>query len=70
MPSNLVHIGTADIDVSYNGVMSGKRNLRKLHTQYKRGNVSKREIDRLLGYGSHGGKKITQLWENRLGVSS
>jgi hypothetical protein len=49
-------------------VPSSKRELRKLFTQWKHGNISKRQIDTAMGLPQWGGKKITQLWEEKLGI--
>lgn len=47
---------------------TNKRHLSKLATQYRHGNVSKRQIDAAYGRPQDGGKWITRTW-NRFGVT-
>lgn len=54
--------------INMDKALNSKRELRKLFTQWKHGNVSKREIDAALGVPQRGGKFITRLWADRLGV--
>jgi hypothetical protein len=47
-----------------------KTQLRKLHRQWERGQVTKADIERQLGVSGARGKYITRLWENRLGLDT
>lgn len=47
-----------------------KKQLTKIYNAWRRGDVSKREIDRAWGRPSWGGKFVSQLWETRLGVDT
>lgn len=60
--------GAVFATVPVGAVPTGKRELRKLFTLWKNGELSKRQIDTAMGLPQWGGKKIASLWEDNLGI--